>query len=153
MPHYPLNHHMRQTYRFIAFLAGAYLVVTGVIGVASTWGDSFFGRDGHSWSLGLRVNPAGAWLLVVLGLIVVAATLAGGNVHHNVTVVTGWAMCAIAVLIMTTMQTDANAVDASMINVIVLLILGLVTLTAGLYGKVGSHEAARAEAAAEHPSH
>jgi uncharacterized protein DUF4383 len=153
MAHYPLNHHLRQTYRFVAFLAGAYLLVTGVIGVVTTWGDSFFGRDGHDWSLGLRVNPAGAWLLTVLGLVVVAATLAGGNIHHNVTLVAGWAICGIAVLIMATMQTDANAVNASMINVIVLLILGLVTLTAGLYGKVGSRQAARTEAAAEHPSH
>jgi hypothetical protein len=152
MPHYPLNHHLRQTYRFVAFLAGAYFLVAGVIGLAATWGDPFFGHDGHQWSLGLRVNPAGAWLLTLLGLIVVGATLAGGNVHHNVTVVAGWGTCGLAVLILATMQTDANAVDASMINVIVMLILGLAILTAGLYGKVGSPQAARAEAAAEHPA-
>jgi hypothetical protein len=152
MPHYPLNPPLRQTYRFVAFLAGAYLLVTGVIGLVATWGDSFFGHDGHDWSLGLRVNPAGAWLLTVLGLIVVAATLVGGNIHHNVTLVAGWATCGIAVLILATMQTDANAVDASMINVIVLLLLGLAVLTAGLYGKVGSRQAAEAEAAAEHPT-
>jgi hypothetical protein len=136
----------------VAFLAGAYLLVTGVIGLAGTWGDPFFGRDGHVWSLGLRVNPAGSWLLTLLGLIVVAATVLGGNLHHNVTLVAGWAMCGLAVLIMATMQTDANVVHASMINVIVLLILGLVTLTAGLYGKVGSREAARNEEATAHPT-
>jgi hypothetical protein len=151
MAHYPLNHHLRQTYRFLAFLAGAYLLVTGLIGLAETWGDSFFGRDGHDWSLGLRVNPAGAWLFTLLGLIVVAATIIGGNVHHQVTLVVGWIMCGLAVLIMATMQTDANAVHASMINVIVLLVLGLVTLVAGLYGKVGSRQAARAEDEAVHP--
>jgi hypothetical protein len=141
MAHYPLNHHLRQTYRFLAFLAGAYLLVTGVIGLAATWGDSFFGLDGHDWSLGLRVNPAGSWLLTVLGLIVVAATLIGGNVHHQVTLVAGWAMLGIAVLILATLQTDANAVNASMINVLILLILGVVILVAGLYGKVGSRRA------------
>ncbi|HEY0532021.1 MAG TPA: DUF4383 domain-containing protein [Actinoplanes sp.] len=151
MAHYPLNHHLRQSYRFGAFLAGAYLLVTGVIGLAATWGDSFFGHDGHHWSLGLRVNPAGSWLLTVLGLVIVAATVIGGNVHHRVTLVAGWALFGIAVLILATMQTDANAVDASMINVLVLLILGIITLTAGLYGKVGSSEAARAEEAAAHP--
>jgi hypothetical protein len=151
MAHYPLNHHLRQSYRFLAFLAGAYLLVTGVIGLAGTWGDAFFGRDGHDWSLGLRVNPAGSWLLTIIGLVVVAATVIGGNIHHQVTLVAGWIMCGIAVVIMATMQTDANALDASMINVIVLLILGLVTLTAGLYGKIGSGRAARAEEAAVHP--
>jgi hypothetical protein len=153
MAHYPLNHHLRQSYRFVAFLAGAYLLVAGVIGLAVSWSDSFFGHDGHHWSLGLRVNPAGSWLLTVLGLIVVAATVIGGNVHHQVTLVAGWAICGIAVLIMATLQTDANALDASMINVLVLVILGLVILVAGLYGKVGSREAAEAEEATQHPAH
>jgi hypothetical protein len=150
MAHYPLNHHLRQTYRFVAFLAGAYLLVAGVIGLAATWGDPFFHR-GHDWSLGLRVNPAGSWLLTVLGLLVVAATLLGGNLHHRVNLVAGWGVLGIAVLIMATLQTDANALDASMVNVLVLLIVGLVTLVAGLYGKIGTAQAARAEETAVHP--
>ena len=149
MAHYPLNHHLRQTYRFLAFLAGAYLLVTGVIGVATTWGDSFFNR-GHDWSLGLRVNPAGAWLLAIVGLVIVGAALVGGNVHHQVSLIVGWGLCGLAILIMASLQTDANALNASMINVLVLLIVGLVTLVAGLYGKVGSPQAARAEEAAAH---
>jgi hypothetical protein len=150
MAHYPLNHHLRQSYRFVAFLAGAYLLVTGVIGLAGTWGDPFFDR-GHDWSLGLRVNPAGSWLLTVLGLLVVAATLLGGNLHHRVNLVAGWGLLGIAMLIMATLQTDANALDASMVNVLVLLIAGLVTLVAGLYGKIGTAQAARTEEAAVHP--
>jgi uncharacterized membrane protein len=144
MAHYPLNHHLRQTYRFFAFLAGLYLLVTGVLGVAATWGDPFFHR-GHDWTLGLRVNPAASWLLTLIGLVVVVAALRGGNRHHQVSLVTGWIMCGLAVVVMATMQTDANALNASMINVLVLLVLGLVVLTAGLYGKVGSAEAARTE--------
>jgi hypothetical protein len=150
MAHYPLNHHLRQTYRFVAFLAGAYLLVTGVMGLAATWGDPFFHR-GHDWSLGLRVNPAGSWLLTVLGLLVVTATLLGGNLHHRINLVAGWGLLGIAMLIMATLQTDANALDASMVNVLVLLILGLVTLVAGLYGKIGTAQAARAEETAVHP--
>jgi hypothetical protein len=150
MAHYPLNHHLRQTYRFLAFLVGAYLLVAGLIGLVATWGDSFFDR-GHDWSLAFRVNPAGSWLLVVLGLVLVAATVIGGNVHHQVTMIVGWVMCGLAVLILSTLQTDANAINASMINVLILLILGLVTLVAGLYGKVGSTRAANAEEAAAHP--
>jgi hypothetical protein len=151
MAHSPLNHHRRQTYRFVAFLAGAYLLVTGVMGLAATWGDPFFHR-GHDWSLGLRVNPAGSWLLTVLGLLVVTATLLGGNLHHRINLVAGWGLLGIAMLIMATLQTDANALDASMVNVLVLLILGLVTLVAGLYGKIGTGRAARTEEAAVHPS-
>ena len=136
MPHYPLDHHLRQPYRFLAFLAGAYLLVAGVAGLVATWGEPFFDR-GHHWSLGLRVNPASAWLIAILGLVIVGATLIGGNVHHHVTLVLGWGMCGLAVLIMATLQTDANVLHASMTNVLALLILGLITLTAGLFGKVG----------------
>jgi hypothetical protein len=151
MAHYPLNHHLRQTYRFLAFIAGAYLLVTGVIGLVATWGDSFAGRD-HNWSLGLRVNPAGAWLLALLGLVIVGATLIGGNVSHQVTLVLAYVMFVIAALLLAVMQTGANFLDASMINVLVLLVLGLVNLLAGLYGKVGSTQAAHAEEAAAHPA-
>ena len=152
MAHYPLNHHLRQTYRFLAFLAGAYLLVTGVIGLVATWGDSFFDRHGHDWSLGLRVNPAGSWLLTVLGLIIVAAALIGGNVHHQIALVFAYVQFVIAGLLIATMQTSANVLNASMINVIALVITGLVTLVAGLYGKVGTTGAAHAEEAAAHPA-
>ena len=64
MAHYPLNHHLRQTYRFLAGLAGLYLALVGVLGLAATWGDPFTDR-GHEWVLGLRVNPASAWLYAI----------------------------------------------------------------------------------------
>jgi uncharacterized membrane protein YqjE len=66
-------------------------------------------------------------------------------VHHLVNLVLGWGICGFAILVMATIQTDANVFNASMVNVIVLLVLGLVLITAGLYGKVGSAEASRAE--------
>jgi hypothetical protein len=54
------------------------------------------------------------------------------------------------VLIMAFIQTDANVLDASMSNVITTIVLGVVVLTAALYGKVGSPKAARAEETAAH---
>lgn len=150
MAHYPLNHHLRQTYRFLAGLAGLYLLLVGVIGIGITWGESFFNR-GSDWSLGLRVNPASSWLYVLLGLVIVGAALIGGNVHHMVSLVFGWGLLGLAMVLLTMIQTDANILNISMINVIVLVILGLVTLVSGLYGKVGTLEEQRAEEAAEHP--
>jgi len=87
---------------------------------------------------------------VVAVAILLGAILIGGNVYHRVALVLGWGCCAYAVLIMAFLQTDANIVNASMINVITLIVLGLIVLTAGLYGKVGTAEAARAEEAAPH---
>jgi hypothetical protein len=53
-------------------------------------------------------------------------------------------------VVMTMIQTDANVFDVSMANIIVLTALGLIVLVAGLYGKVGTAEAGRAEQAAVH---
>jgi hypothetical protein len=151
MAHYPLNHHLRQTYRFIAGLAGLYLLLFGVIGLGTTWGEPFFHR-GSDWVLGLRTNPAAAWLATLAGLLLLAVVLIGGNVFHRVAIVLGWGICGFAMVVMTMIQTDANAFNVSMINVIVLVLLGLAVLTAGLFGKVGPSKAARAETAAEHSS-
>jgi hypothetical protein len=152
MAHYPLNHHLRQTYRFIAGLAGLYLTLTGILALAATWGDPMFNREGE-WVLGLRTNPAAAWLYTIVGIVALAAILIGGNVFHHVAMILGWGLSALAILQMAFLQTDANVLDASMTNIIATFIISLVALTAGLYGKVGSRDAARAEQAAAHNPH
>jgi hypothetical protein len=149
MAHYPVNHHFRQFWRVLAGLAGLYLLLFGVIGIAQTWGEPFFHRGGD-WVLGLRTNPAAAWLSALVGLVVLAAAVAGGNLHHRVDLVLGWGICGFAIVVMVLIQTDANVLDVSMVNVIVLLGLGLVILASGLYGRVGSAEASRAEEVAAH---
>ena len=149
MAHYPLNHHMRPIYRFLAALASLYLFLFGIIGIAVTWGESFFGR-GSDWVLGLRTNPAAAWLATLAGIVLLAAVVLGGNLFHRVTVLIGWGMCAWAMVMLAMIQTDANIFNVSMVNVLTIVVLGLVVLTAGLYGKVGSREAASLEAAAAH---
>jgi hypothetical protein len=149
MPHYPLNHHLRQTYRFLAGLAGLHLAVTGLIALSTTWGDPLDSTG--AWVLGLRLNPAAAWLHTILGLVLLAAVLIGGNLYHQVALALGWLLGVLAILEMAVMQTDANVLHASMANVIVTVILALVVLTAGLYGKVGTAPATRAEETAQHP--
>jgi hypothetical protein len=135
MAHYPLNHHLRQSYRLLAVAAGAYLFLAGGIGLIKTWGDPFFHR-GSDWALGLRVNPAAAWVLLIAGAVVLIAAAIGGNVHHHVNLVLGWVLMALAMLLMTMIQTDANVLNVSMVNVIVLALAGLFVMTSGLYGKV-----------------
>ncbi|GGK83857.1 DUF4383 domain-containing protein [Mangrovihabitans endophyticus] len=135
MAHYPLNHSLRQTYRFIAALGGLYLVLTGAIGIAQTWGDAFFG-DTSDWVLGVRVNPAGAWFFLIAGLVVLGAATVGGNMLHQVNLILGWALLAVSMIELAVMQTDANVLNVSMVNVFALIVVGLLTLTAGLYGRV-----------------
>ena len=137
MAHYPLDHHLRQTYRLLTVAAGIYLLLVGVIGLIETWGDPFFHR-GSDWALGLRVNPAASWISLIAGVVVLAAAAAGGNVHHRVNLVLGWGLMGFAMLMMTMIQTDANVLNVSMVNVIVLAGLGLAVLIGGLYGKVAT---------------
>jgi hypothetical protein len=144
MSHYPLNHHLRQPYRWLTAVAGLYLTLFGVLGIVVTWGDPFFNR-GSDWVLGLRTNPATAWLSTVAGLLVLVSALIGGNLHHRVNLVMGWGVMAAAMTMMATIQTDANVMNASMSNVVVLTVLGLLILVGGLYGKVGSEEDSRRE--------
>ncbi|AGZ46209.1 DUF4383 domain-containing protein [Actinoplanes friuliensis] len=144
MAHYPLNHHLRQPYRWLTAASGLYLTLFGILGIAFTWGDPFFHR-GSDWVLGLRTNPAAAWLSTVLGLVVLAAALVGGNLHHRVNLVLGWGILGVAMTLMAMIQTDANVLNVSMVNIIVLTVLGLFVLVGGLYGKVGSDEESRHE--------
>jgi hypothetical protein len=134
MAHYPLDHPMRPVYRLLSGLAGLYLALFGIIGIAVTWGDSLTER-GDDWVLGLRTNPAAAWLAAVAGLAVLAAAVIGGNLQHRLAVVLGWGTCGYALLTMAFIRTDANVFNVSMVNVIVLAVLGLVVLAAGLYTK------------------
>lgn len=149
MAHYPLNHPLRPVFRFLAFLAGAYLTLFGAVGLGVTAGEPFFHR-GSDWVLGLRTNPATAWLMLLLGVMVLAVVLVGRNLYHQATLVLGWALAGYAMVMMAMIQTDANVFNVSMVNVIVLTVLGLIVLTAGLYGKVGTAEAAQGESRAAH---
>jgi hypothetical protein len=71
-------------------------------------------------------------------VILLAIILIGANTFHRMALVLGWAICVYAAFLLAVMQTDVNVFNASMVNVIVLILLGLVVLTAGLYGRVGS---------------
>ena len=138
MAHYPLNHHLRAPYRFLTAASGLYLGLVGLVGLVRTWGDPFLHR-GSDWSLGLRVNQASSWLILLLGLVVLGAAVLGGNVHHRVNLVLGWGLMVFAMVVLTVIRTDANVLNVSMVNVIVISALGLLVLTGGLYGKVGSN--------------
>ncbi|GAA0817189.1 DUF4383 domain-containing protein [Spirilliplanes yamanashiensis] len=135
MAHYPVNHRFRGTYRGLAALCGLLFLVAGIVGIIVTSGGEFFSRGSH-WALGLRTNPAQAWLSVVIGVVLVAAAAIGGNVHHRVSSGGGWALMVLGVFGLAVLQTDVNVFNFSVVNIIVLLVTGLVVLLAGLYGKV-----------------
>lgn len=153
MAHLPINHHLRPLYRALTLLAGVYVLVLGAIGIVKTSGLDLFAQPGEAalpWVLGLRMNPAFAYLSVAAGLVMVAAAVIGRNLDYYANLVAAGVFMVIGTAMLALLQTDANILGFSMSNVVVSYILGMVAMTAGLYGKVGTPEQAQAEEAFRH---
>jgi uncharacterized protein DUF4383 len=150
MSHIPVNHPLRGFYRFLATLTGLYVLAFGVIGFAETTGTPTFSQDHLHWVLGLRTNLAFAELSVVAGAIIVVAAVIGRNIDRFVNVGGGLLFMAAGMAMLILLRTDANFLGFSMANCVVSFLIGTVLFSAGLYGKVGSVEAAAAEERARH---
>lgn len=135
MAHYPVNHRLRGAYRGLTAVSGLYLVAFGVVGLIDTAGADVFARGSH-WSLGLRTNPAQTWLALLIGAVLIACAVIGGNLHHRVSMLVGWGLLGMSMFALAVLRTDANIFNFSVVNAVVLIVLGLAVLCAGLYGKV-----------------
>src|SRR5262249_49844746 len=150
MSHIPVNHPLRGFYRFLATVAGLYVLVFGVVAFAKTKGTPAFSQDHLPWVFGLRTNLAFATISIVAGALVVAAAVLGRNIDRFIDVVGGCAFMAMGVLMMTLLRTDADFLGFSMANCVTSFVIGTVLFSAGLYGKTGPAEAAAAEERARH---
>jgi hypothetical protein len=148
--HIPVNHPLRPLYRAFSGLTGVYLLVVGLVGFVQSRGADMFARDDLPWVLGVRVNPAFALLAIVIGGLLVAVAMIGRNLDHYVNIGAAIVLIVVATAMMTFIQTDANVLAFSMANCIALYLVGMVNLAAGLYGKVGSGDSAKAEEAFRH---
>lgn len=149
MSHLPVNHRLRPLYRLLAALAGIYVLVFGIVGVTRTAGDPLFDR-GDVTVFGLRLNLAFAILSVVVGVVVLGAALWGNNADHFVNLVAGAVFLGAGVLMLTVIQTPANFLNFQVATCVTSFIIGLVLLTAGLYGKVGTEQERAAHEAHRH---
>lgn len=141
MAHIPINHPLRPVYRLLAGLAGLYLFAVGLFGLLRSWGSPPFARDGV-WVLGLRFNLASALLFTLLGAVIVAAALIGGQTEHLTNLASGGILLGIGFVALALLR-FGNFLNFSMTNVIVSFVLGLLMMTAGMYDKVGATEESR----------
>jgi len=135
MAHTPVNHPLRPLYRALSFVAGAYLVVFGVIGLIQTSGESFTGASDVR-VLGQGTNMLWSILAVVLGAIVLATAAIGRNLDVEANKYLGWAILVVGSYELATSRTDANFFGFTIATVVVTYLVGLVLITAGLYLKV-----------------
>ncbi len=139
MGHNPVNHPLRPIYRATAGIVGAYLVVFGVLGVILTADEGMFGRAGDR-VLGQGTNLFWSIVSILLGLIVVAATVLGRNRDVPVDTYVGWGLMVIGTFCLAVIRTDANFLDWSISTVVVSYLAGLALMLAGLYVKVAAEE-------------
>jgi hypothetical protein len=124
----PVNHHLHPFYRIVGAVAGVLLVALGVVGFLVS-GDF----------LKVPTSAEFSGICVVAGSLLILAALQGRNAAAEINAYTGAALILLGMVGMLTMHTaDANFLDVTMVNVIILFVAGVVALAAGFYGRVGS---------------
>ena len=144
MAHIPVNHPLAPLYRFLAGLAGAYVLAFGIAGLVETWGHPIFERGG-TFALGLHTNLAFSLLSTVVGAVVLGGGLIGGNPAHWINMIGGGVFLFAGLAMLALMQTDLNVLNFSVATCVASYAIGLAMLLSGLYDKVGPPEAAEAE--------
>jgi hypothetical protein len=127
MAHFPINHPARPIYRVVSGLIGLYFVVFGLVGL--------FG-DGPVFGQG--TNVANSLLSIVIGAVVLVATLLGRNIDAAVSKYAGYALMALGLLTLALLRTDANVLDHTLSTSVVWMLLGITLMVSGMYSKVGT---------------
>ncbi len=137
--HIPVNHRFLPLYRTLAALVGLFCLVFGVIGVIETASDSMFHR-GNVVIMGLHTNLGFAIVSTIMGAMVTVGAIVGGNLDHFLNLLAGIVFLVSGMLMMALLRTNANFLNFQMSTCVVAFTIGIVLLTAGLYGRVGNHE-------------
>lgn len=135
MAHNPVNHHLRPLYRAVGFLAGVYLVLFGIVGLIQTSGEDATGAN-DKLVLGQGANLLLSIIMLVVGAIVVIATVIGRNLDTAADKYLGWALLVLGTYGLAFSRTDANVFGQDIRTVIVTYIVGLALITVSLYSKV-----------------
>jgi uncharacterized Tic20 family protein len=91
---------------------------------------------GDDRALGLRTNPAFAYASIVVGALVVFATLLGRNIDRIVYLWAGTGFLLAGTVMMLLMnRQDTNVLNFTMATCIVSFLIGSVLATAGMYVK------------------
>jgi hypothetical protein len=149
MSHIPVNHHLRPLYRAIAALIGIYVLLFGVVGIISSAGTQLLARGDIS-ALGLRTNLAFSVASVAAGALILLSVIVGRGVYYVMGVWGGVAFMVVGLVMLALLNTDLNVLNFSVATVMVSFVFGILLFSAGLYGKSGAPEVARAGEAVRH---
>ncbi|MBH0247373.1 DUF4383 domain-containing protein, partial [Streptomyces cavourensis] len=129
----PLDHRLATVYRIGAGLCGVILLVFGILGFTNQLG--FFDTNG-SQVAGLSTNGLLSLISLVVGLVLMAGAVIGGNVASTVNMTVGTLFLLSGFVHIFILDKGANVLDFGMSNVIFSFVMGLLILTFGMYGRV-----------------
>ena len=139
MAHNPVNHPLRPLYRALSALAGAYLVLFGIVGLIVTGGNGLFGQPDDR-VLGQGANLFWSIISLILGAIVLIGVVIGRNLDVEIDKYVGWGLLVIGSYELAASRTDANFLKFSVATVVVTYLVGLVLIVSGLYSKTAPPE-------------
>jgi hypothetical protein len=119
-----------------AVLVALFLLVFAVLGFAG--GLDFFSTEGEE-ILGLPSNGLLSAISVVMAVVLLAAAARGPRVASTVMIVAGSLFLLSAMVNLALMETDFNILAFEMENVVFSVVVGLLLLVLGAYGRIGGH--------------
>ncbi|MGI5451216.1 DUF4383 domain-containing protein [Streptomyces sp. CA-243310] len=131
--HLPVDHRLRRVYRSGAGLMGAFLIMFGILGLIDRIG--FFSTSG-GMVMGLGGNGALSVASLLVGGLLLAGAVIGGNTASTVNITLGVAFLAAGFAGLAVLDTRFNVFAFHLQNVFFSFVTGLLLMTFGMYGRV-----------------
>ncbi|MDK3256850.1 DUF4383 domain-containing protein [Blastococcus capsensis] len=119
-----------------AVLVAVFLLVFGILGFAG--GLDYFSTDGQR-ILGLSSNGLLSTISVIVALVLLAAAARSPRVVSTVMIVIGLLFLASALVNLAVLRTSVNLLAFEFENVVFSVVVGLLLLTLGAYGRISGH--------------
>ncbi|APU16937.1 MULTISPECIES: DUF4383 domain-containing protein [Actinoalloteichus] len=129
----PVGHPLNKIYRVGAGLIGAGLIVFGLLGFINRL--TFFSIEGDR-VLGLSSNGLLSLISVIVGVILIGSAVIGGVVASTTAVVIGLLFLLSGLVNLALLETPLNLLAFEMQNVVFSLVVGMLLLFLGLYGRL-----------------
>ncbi|MFE7761000.1 DUF4383 domain-containing protein [Streptomyces sp. NPDC057438] len=133
--HLPVDHRLSRVYRFGAGLMGLFLLVFGILGLIDKVG--WFDTRGDEVA-GLSTNGTLSVLSIAVGLLLLVGMVIGGNFASTLNMTLGVLFILSGFVNLALLDTDANFLAFRIQNVLFSFVVGVLLMTFGMYGRVGS---------------
>lgn len=133
--HLPVDHRLNTVYRIGAGLMGLVLLAFGILGLINKVG--YFDTEGDTVA-GLNTNGTLSVLSICVGLLLFAGMVIGGNFASTLNMVFGVLFILSGFVNLGLLDTDANFLAFQIQNVMFSFIYGVLLMTFGMYGRVGT---------------